>query len=270
MSNKVQEFLESITVLDTETTGLEYDSDEIVEIGGARFVDNDWQITSTLLGCHKRIPPEASAVHHISNKMVSGLQKFQDRVDFINDEILRVPETCYFVAHNAEFDREMIKAAYQRSGAAHKFKSHATPVAWLCTWRLSKAILNINYEKMKYSLGFLRYLLELEVPDNFGGHRVDSDIMTCGKLIEMLIELATVKGQLNVEESIGPQLYTLANAPAYVETWPFGKHRGKKLEDIPSDYFFWAIDNMDSLKEGSGKYDRDLAESIKKVLENRL
>jgi hypothetical protein len=29
--------------------------------------------------------------------------------------------------------------------------------------------------------------------------------------------------------------------------WTFGKHRGKKLSEIPATYLLWAINNMDAL-----------------------
>lgn len=40
---------------------------------------------------------------------------------------------------------------------------------------------------------------------------------------------------------------------------PFGKHRGRKLKDIPVDYLFWLLDNYD-----------DLRESTRAVIENYL
>ena len=46
-----------------------------------------------------------------------------------------------------------------------------------------------------------------------------------------------------------------------VVTMPFGKHRGKKLAEIPPDYLLWLLDNADHL-------DRYLRSAIERYLQD--
>ena len=54
------------------------------------------------------------------------------------------------------------------------------------------------------------------------------------------------------------ELYELSKEALSIETMPFGKHRGKKLSEVPKDYIKWLMgqDNLDS----------DLRSSLKKLI----
>ena len=97
--------LGNFVVLDTETTGLRCTSDEIVDIAAIRF--RDFQPVSKfsmLLASKKPIPPEVSAVNHITDEMVAGCPCFQQvaasLVEFIGDDNI--------VGHNLPFDLKFI------------------------------------------------------------------------------------------------------------------------------------------------------------------
>lgn len=60
-------------ILDTETTGLDYD-DKIVEIA---VIDLDGNVLiNTLVDPNKAIPKEATEIHGIANKMVENAPLF--------------------------------------------------------------------------------------------------------------------------------------------------------------------------------------------------
>lgn len=100
-------------VFDTETTGLSTRYDRIIEFGGV-IVQNGIVVDhlNVLIDPEMPIPPEATAVNHITDEMVHGKPKIEDVlpqiVKFLGDHIL--------VAHNATFDIGIINAALERHG----------------------------------------------------------------------------------------------------------------------------------------------------------
>jgi hypothetical protein len=50
----------------------------------------------------------------------------------------------------------------------------------------------------------------------------------------------------------------------YVMT--FGKHKGRSIDDVPSDYLVWCLSNMDLLQPGGAKFNRVLWEIIRRRL----
>ena len=141
---------------------------------------------------------------------------------------------------------------------------------WICTWKLSQQILGHRYEEIKYGLSYLRYLLELDVDDSLAPHRAASDVTTCGMLLEELVRLAVEYDFINPTKDIGPQLQDLCWKPLNIDRWPLGKHKGEKVEDVPTGYLIWCIENIDLLNEDHAKFDKDLAFTVEKALESRL
>lgn len=76
MNSNTQQFLKEVLVIDTETTGLlDKEDSEIIEIAAGRYdSSNELSIENRLFGSVSPIPPEASAVNYISNRMIEGLQ----------------------------------------------------------------------------------------------------------------------------------------------------------------------------------------------------
>ncbi len=101
-------------VLDTETTGLNFDNDRIIEIGIVELIDN--VLTQNYF--HEYINPEtnisisAQKVHGISNEFLIGKPTFnkvaKNFLDFIKDDII--------IIHNAEFDTNFINKELQNCG----------------------------------------------------------------------------------------------------------------------------------------------------------
>ncbi len=93
---------------DLETTGLNYGSDAIIEIG-AVLVENGIVTKEyhQMVDPGRPIPYEASAVNHITDEMVSGQPKIHQVLpaflSFVGDDVL--------VAHNALFDMRFLAQA---------------------------------------------------------------------------------------------------------------------------------------------------------------
>ena len=101
-------------ILDTETTGLSFDNDKIIEIGIVELKEN--VLTQNYF--HEYINPErdislsAQRIHGISNEFLTNKPKFNEIVqkflDFIKDDTI--------IIHNAEFDVNFINKELQNCG----------------------------------------------------------------------------------------------------------------------------------------------------------
>lgn len=271
-------FLRSVLVLDTETTNLHAEKADIVEIAGARYDGANWQVKSMLLGAIGGIPAEASAKNHISNPMIAGLPTFAEIPQKIFDMMTwNENESMLYVAHNSRYDQEVLARAWNSCDGYWKGNAEIAkdPMRWICTHRLSKQLLDVDFDDMQYNLSFLRYKLDLPIASDTPVHRAAGDTLTCAVLFEFLVEYAIATGRVieGVNEDgidLATQIFCLCWEPQLKKKWPFGKHKGQLLTDLPTDYYVWALSNLDVLNEKSSEFDNDLAESIKLVLEKRL
>lgn len=265
----INRFLETVTVLDTETTHLLPEQAEIVEVAGARFENNQWVVKSTLLNARNGIPPEASAKNNIGPRDIQN-QPFWDQYSNEIKQLLNWNNSKYFVAHNASYDRAVIATAWRNMNYTSDIAICEDQNRWICTWRLSRQILGHTFGDIEYGLNYLRFLLDLDVPTGHGVHRAGDDTLTCALLFQTLVYFALELELVADDEDIGDQIHALCWKPIDIKTWPFGKHRGTPLEDIPNDYYVWALKNVNSLQEGTLDFDPDLADSVTRLLEKRL
>ena len=101
-------------ILDTETTGLNFNDDKVIEIGIVELIDN--VLTQNYF--HEYINPEmnislsAQKVHGISNEFLIEKPTFskiaKKFLDFIKDDTI--------IIHNAEFDTNFINKELQNCG----------------------------------------------------------------------------------------------------------------------------------------------------------
>lgn len=262
-------FLSTVTILDTETTNLLPDQAEIVEVAAARWTTTGWDTKGMLIGSKNGIPPEASAKNNISNRMLHGLPTFSDLADTVS-KLLHWDSTTYFVAHNSKYDQAVLFNAWKDAGKLIYAKTCNDKTRWICTWRLSQHILAHEFTDCEYGLNYLRYRLDLPVPDTTKLHRAADDTYICALLFDYLISAAIKNHTIDPEGNICQQLNELCWSPIIQSTWPFGKYKGSLLTEIPNDYYSWAFKNIPALNEKSSDFNADLTESIRQVLEKRL
>ena len=112
--SREKHFGKKLVAVDTETTGTNTRSNEIIEIGAAVIEGNTVTETfQTLVNPGRKIPSEVIRITGITSDDVAGAPPPADALsmflDFIGD-----PNATVLVAHNAEFDRDFIENAIKK------------------------------------------------------------------------------------------------------------------------------------------------------------
>ncbi len=255
-------FLQETLVLDTETTSLIHKEAEIIQYASADVLHvlstiaaETYDVPNTFHQPEKSIPPEISAITSITNRMVKGHENFNDAKARIQAELAQYK---YFVAHNSFYDSGVL--------GAHGLE---LPKAF-CTMRLARKLFADDDNITAYNLSYLRYALDLPISDTLPAHLADADVMVTGILFLTLVEKAMEKGVIDGNGDIGAELEAWLEEPIIVTKMTFGKHKGKKLVEVPISYWQWALDNFDSLDEEDSAYDRDFATSVALAIEEIL
>jgi len=224
-----------IIFFDTETTG-NTEKDFLCQIA---YKLN----TEFFVGLYKppiKIPPEASAVHHISNKMIADKVLFQDSPDSKKIKDLFENDNSVVVAHNAQFDLMIIK------------KEGIIPKNFICTLRVAR-YLDPEGKIERYNLQYLRYLLDIEVEAT--AHDALGDVLVLEKLFERLFVKIKKEYNLNENEAI-EKMIEISSHPSLLKYINFGKYNGKEVEEIArvdQGYLEWLL----SQKEDSEQVDED-------------
>lgn len=209
---------------DTETTGLKAD-DKIVELAWVA-IDDDGEIVSkgeSLINPQKEIHPGAASVHHITLDVVKDcptIEQFMDDNGYplmVNDPVL--------ICHNVKFDIRYLKPWMPENTRLFD------------TLNLAR-ILWPDLESHK--LQTLRYQFNLKA--SLGGvdaHRAMGDVA----VLINLVEFAGQTFNMSMED-----LFAKSLERRIVQTMKFGKHKGKKIIDLPKDYVRWLLD-LDNLDE---------------------
>jgi DNA polymerase-3 subunit epsilon len=166
---------------DLETTGTLAGSDQIVEIGAVRFVNEQPEsIFATLVNPRRPIPPGASRVNGITDDMVIGKPIIEDLLDsfadFCGDDLL--------VAHNAPFDAQFLTSDIK------KFETKAPKGLIIDTLPLARKVFP---GLPNYKLGTLIQHLKLATDDQF--HRAEEDATYCGRMFAAMLKRISVGGQ---------------------------------------------------------------------------
>ncbi|MFH1201155.1 MAG: exonuclease domain-containing protein [bacterium] len=202
---------------DTETTG-NTEKDFLVQIAYKINPAMDGA-SESFAGLYKpeiKIPPEASAIHHITNKMVADKPTFKESTDQLIIKKLFEEEDAVIIAHNAPFDLIIIK------------KEDINPNKFICTLRVAR-YLDPEGKIERYNLQYLRYLLDLDVEAN--AHDALGDVLVLEKLF------ARLKNKLMKEEKLSEdgaieKMIEISSHPSLLLSFNFGKHLGKKIEEV--------------------------------------
>lgn len=275
-----------IVVLDCETTGLDPLADAVVEVAGAelreglnggRRVYRAGRTAQSLVSPGRRVPPSASAVHHLRDEDLTGAPRLREALlERVLVELgaavassrhplveARGPDALVFAAHNAEFDRGFLGAVVAQSLPAAR---------WLCTWRCA---LHLWPNAPSHSNQVLRYWLpgadaevralvgrppriatraaDLRGDDtaprsgpvtyvHAGGDRVRLAPALPGlgphRALYDALTTAVVLSRLLALRPLD-ELLVLQHRPVLLRTVGFGKHRGVAWAEVDRSYLRW-------------------------------
>lgn len=222
--------------LDCETTGLEPDTDRIIEVAAVRFT-----LTDNLDSFDSLIDPEgpisevSMAIHHITDLMVYGKPKIEtilpSLLNFIGRDII--------IGHGIGLDIAFLVAAAKRCKIPTTLASHPT----IDTLRMAR----LYGESPTNSLEKLREHFNIE---SEGAHRAMSDVVVNIEVFKFLAN------KFKTTEQLQERL----KRPILLRNMPLGKHKGRAFAEIPVEYLSWAA-NKD--------FDQDLLFSIRSELKRR-
>ncbi|MBU0999011.1 hypothetical protein KKG24_01740 [Patescibacteria group bacterium] len=237
--------MNKLIFFDTETTG-NTEKDFLIQI--AYKNDNE-----SFVGLFKppiKIPPEASAIHHITNKMVADKPTFKESTNQPIIKKLFEDKNSIVVAHNAPFDLMIIK------------KEDISLDKFICTLRVAR-YLDPEGKIERYNLQYLRYFLNLDVEAT--AHDALGDVLVLEKLFERLKNKIKKEENLNEDRAI-EKMIEVSSHPSLLLSFNFGKHLGKKIEEVlrvDRGYLEWLL----AQKQASDQIDEDWIYTLKHYLE---
>jgi DNA polymerase III epsilon subunit-like protein len=215
---------------DTETTG-NTEKDFLVQIAYKVYPAPSGDGDEGFTGLYKppvKIPPEASAVHHITNRMVESRKSFKESGDLEKIKKLFEDENYVVVAHNAPFDLLMIK------------KEGIIPKKFICTLRVAR-FLDREEKIERYNLQYLRYLLEIEIDAE--AHNAMGDVLVLEKLFARLRKKIMEEENLSEAEAV-EKMAEISSHPSLLHTFRFGKYNGQRIEEViktDRSYLEWLL-----------------------------
>ena len=210
-----------LRVIDLETTGssppaevIEFARVEVLvkECGGCVLEPPISQLFRPVRG----IPPEAMAVHHLTEADFDAAMP-PATSELLHEAMLAAVPPDILVAHNAEFEQGFLAEALD--GAA----------PWICTYKVA---LHVWPDAPRHSNQVLRYWRRLALDPALAmpPHRAGPDAWVTAHLLVQLLEQADIAQML---------AWTLE--PRRLPLVPFGKHRGQRWPDVPDDYLRWMV-----------------------------
>lgn len=224
-----------IRVIDLETTGFEPTA-HVVEIAAWDLFHKDGVIVpvgAKLVKPPVSIPPEVSAVHHITDEDVANEAPWAEVYpQFIDDDV------DAYCAHRAVFEQQWLTGEL----------THGKP--WICTMRCAY---RLYADAPSFSNQALRYFLKPSGLDRTiaaVAHRAAPDAYVTAHILNLMFHAPKVDlaGLITVSGMIGLQ-------PRIT----FGKHYGKKWAEIDADYLDWMLGQNDMDDEAKAAARRELA-----------
>jgi DNA polymerase-3 subunit epsilon len=160
-------------IIDIETTGMGIQGNKITEI--AIFIHDGTEVIETydtLVNPECNIPFVITQLTGINNAMVAKASKFFE----IAKKVIEITKDCIFVAHNVNFDYNVIHREFSDLGYTFRRKK-------LCTIRLSRKLIP---GLPSYSLGKLCASQGIKINDR---HRAKGDAEATTILFDKLLKL---------------------------------------------------------------------------------
>jgi DNA polymerase III epsilon subunit-like protein len=228
--------MKKIIFLDTETTGNEPAKDFLCQLAYKTEDETFCELFKPPIP----IPPEASAVTHITNKHVLGKMPFKESDNYGRIKLMIEDPNSILVAHNAKFDIAIL-------GNEEIF-----PVNFIDTLRVVRALDTKNVIP-QYKLQYLRYYLDIDIEAS--AHDALGDVLVLEQLFERLLkkmidEAKSADGgspdtsEEAFREKAIEKMIDISSKPSLMHNFPFGKYNGKTIEEVKNidpGYLDWML-----------------------------
>lgn len=216
--------MKKIIFLDTETTGNEPKKDFLCQLAYKTSEETFCELFKPPIP----IPPEASAITHITNKMVADKKAFKESSNYGAIKFMLESPENILVAHNAKFDVAILN------------NEDIVPQNIICTLRVARA-LDKNNVIPQYRLQYLRYYLDIEI--EAPAHDALGDVLVLEKLYERLLEKIMKEYNLTEEQAI-EKMIEISSKPSLMNMFNFGKYNSKTVEEVAKidrGYLEWML-----------------------------
>jgi DNA polymerase-3 subunit epsilon len=202
--------------LDCEATGLEIASEEIIEIAVIKFnFQGIIEQFDTLVDPERPIPPESTAVHHITDDMVKGKPKIGD----VLPKVIEMVGNHVVMGHNIGFDLNFIIDSAKKRNIPCNIDLQNS----IDTVRLAR----LYGESASNKLEDLRK--HFNIPEE-GAHRALNDVVVNIQVFKYLAK--SFRSTAEIMKRL--------REPILMKAMPLGKHKGKPFKELPIDYLHWA------------------------------
>jgi DNA polymerase-3 subunit epsilon len=217
---------------DTETTGVRNDKDRVIELAAYDPVEN--RTFCRFINPGVPIPPEATAIHKITNGMVADAPPFKEVAEAF---LAFCPPESVLIAHNNDaFDKLFLEQEFKRSGLEFPNFRFIDTLKWARKYR---------GDLPRHTLQSLREVYGF--PAN-QAHRALDDVIVLHQVFSAMIDDLPIETILD-----------LLARPQVLSRMPFGKHQGKLLAEVPKDYVSWLA--------SSGAFDKSENQELKENFE---
>jgi DNA polymerase III epsilon subunit-like protein len=251
--------MKKIIFLDTETTGNEPKKDFLCQLA----YKTEGETFCELYKPSIPIPPEASAITHITNKMVADKKAFKESPEYKKIKTLLESSESIMVAHNNKFDFAILN------------NEDIFPANTICTLRVARALDKDNVIP-QYKLQYLRYYLDIDIEAS--AHDALGDVLVLEKLFERLYKkvleeikkdplalTGTPPSQEGEEMQVLEKMIDISSRPSLMNMFNFGKYNGKTVQEVAKidrGYLDWML----TQKEQNAENEEDWIYTLKYYL----
>jgi DNA polymerase III epsilon subunit-like protein len=226
---------QKLIFLDLETTGLDTETCEIIEVA-YQVGDHSAAIIQKLFKPQTPIPFEVSGITNIDNADVEDKSAF--RYSPLSEELEEFASSDRIaVTHNTDFDLAVLDR--------HGIKFNRSICTYKLAWKLLPDLAN-------HKLGTLRAYFGIPHGDGVA-HRADYDVEILEQVFNKLWFLAKMDElEGNQEDAINSFIELSDQAKLeYQDIFHFGKYKGQKISEIAKSdfgYIQWCLKNVEDKK----------------------
>lgn len=244
----------SILVVDTETTGIDPKQCRVVEIGGVIYEPaRGRRPLQRYINPQCPIPPEATAVHKITDAMVANAPTFAEAAEGI---LARFDEANVILGYNLlDYDLPLIEAEFARAGKPVTIdRAKVIDLIVFTRWHMR--------EHRSRKLGDICAHFGIDLRN---AHSAKDDAVATHDLLYYLLDAGFIPS--DVELALERQAKMVEAIKAESEAWSYwlyrdrqypsvirlgaGKHVGRPLNVVPKDYLRFILEKLEDLHPGA-------------------